>query len=151
MIIFGCLFAPIVLNAQVFTEDFKSLPISYANGSGEGYGTSVSIDGDYAVIGAPGYKGNQGCAYVLQYTSNSWETIALLTASDGYENNLFGTSVGISGDVIVIGAPSDHNGTGSAYVFKKPANGWINMNQTGKLIPSGQTDLAYYGRSVDIC
>ena len=67
------------------------------------YGNSVAIDGDYAVIGTSEYKYRVGCAYVLYFNGTGWETKARLTASDGETGDLFGFSVGISGDNIIIG------------------------------------------------
>lgn len=45
--------------------------------------------------------------------------IIKLLASDGAEDDLFGRSVAISGDTVIVGAYSDDNGSdsGSAYIF----------------------------------
>ena len=54
------------------------------------------------------------------------EELAVLTAGDADENDNFGDSVSIDGDVIVVGAPqNDDSGisSGSAYVFEKPEGG----------------------------
>ena len=52
----------------------------------------------------------------------------------------FGVSVGISGDVIVVGARQARVGgnasRGALYVFVKPAAGWVDMSHTAKLIAS---------------
>jgi hypothetical protein len=51
-----------------------------------------------------------------------------LTASDATEHDKFGSSIAISGDTAVIGAPdNDDSGTdmGSAYVFIRSESGWI--------------------------
>ena len=65
----------------------------------------------------------------------------------------FGYSVAISGDQIVVGAYKDDDngdGSGSAYVFKKPTSGWTNMTQTAKLLPSDGVTDDKFGRSVAI-
>ena len=115
--------------------------------AGDQFGTSVSISGNVAVVGArtgDGNAANSGSAYVFRWTGSAWVQQAKLTASDGAVNDLFGRSVSISGDVVVIGAPfDDDNGieSGSAYLFQKPPGGWVNMTQTAKLTASdGATD-----------
>ncbi|HME05224.1 MAG TPA: FG-GAP repeat protein, partial [Solirubrobacteraceae bacterium] len=52
---------------------------------------------------------------------------AELTASDGAEEDELGTSVAVSGNTIVVGAPNRtvvHEAQGAAYVFVKPSSGW---------------------------
>jgi hypothetical protein len=73
-----------------------------------------------------------------------------LTASDGVNDDEFGYSVAIDGNTVVVGA-IDHNVlSGAAYVFVKPAMGWVNMTQTAELTASdGQTGDAF-GESVSV-
>ncbi len=84
-------------------------------------GTSVAIDGDRAVAGAPGDGNRSGSAYVFEPDSNGGYTeTATLTADDPADYDRFGSSVVVSGDRIVAGAPYDDdngNDSGSAYVF----------------------------------
>jgi hypothetical protein len=117
------------------------------------YGYSVDINGNYAVVGARTSNYGSGCAYVLYFNGNCWKTIATLRASDAYDSDLFGASVGISDNQIVVGAYYDgDNGyqSGSAYVFTKPENGWKDMTETAKLLPSDGSTGDYFGYSVDI-
>ena len=97
-------------------SEFK---ITAADGAaGDLFGESVSISGDYAIVGAKGDDGT-GSAYVFKRTGTSWAQEAKLLASDGAAGDLFGWSVSISGDYAVVGAfGDDDNGTnsGSAYV-----------------------------------
>lgn len=134
------------------TQDQKIIPPLYIAAPTSRYGNSVAIDGDYAVVGAPNYQSN-GSAFVLFYDGSDWSTIAELTASDGIVNDLFGTSVGISGDNIVVGATGDDDkgsSSGSAYVFTKPISGWANMTETAKLAASDGTANDHLGSSVSI-
>ncbi|HOH96124.1 MAG TPA: T9SS type A sorting domain-containing protein, partial [Candidatus Enterocola sp.] len=117
------------------------------------YGYSISIDSNYAVVGAiePDYQ--KGAAFVLYYDGNTWINQATLTATDLLNNDRFGYSVGISGDNIVVGAVNNRNNgiiTGSAYVFTKPLTGWANMTQTAKLIASDRAASDCFGSSVSI-
>jgi hypothetical protein len=108
--------------------------------NGAAIGTSVSISGDTAVVGAPGET--PGGAYVYVMPTSGWVNMtqtAKLTASDGIPSNQFGNSVSISGGTIVAGAPGANGANtqaGAAYVFTEPAGGWGNMTQTAKLIAS---------------
>jgi len=59
----------------------------------------------------------QGSAYVFKRQGGSWVETQKLTASDGAAGDQFGFSVAVSGATIVVGAPIDNVGQGSAYVF----------------------------------
>ncbi len=91
------------------------------------FGYSVSISGDYAIIGAYGDdvdgNANQGSAYVFQRSGTSWTQQAKLTAFDGVGGDIFGNSISISGDYAIIGANGDdvdgNTNQGSAYVFQQ--------------------------------
>jgi hypothetical protein len=116
----------------------------------DGFGYSVSLDGDTCVIGAVGDNDNgnsSGSAYVFTRTGTTWTQQAKLLASDGESTDSFGKSVSINGDFIVIGAPSDDNSTGSAYVFERDGTTW--MQQT-KLLASDGTPTDHFGNSVSM-
>jgi hypothetical protein len=114
--------------------------------SGDDLGGSVAISGNTIVAGAPqGDLGGTGpgAAYVFVEPAGGWVNAtqtAKLTASDGVVADYFGISVAISGNTIVVGAPSATVGVnsfqGAAYVFVKPAGGWVNAAQTAKLTAS---------------
>jgi len=119
----------------------------------DGFGRSVSISGDTAVIGAAWDVGvdKPGSAYVFRYDGTGWVEEAKLLAFDGAENDFFGGSVSISGDTAVIGAwGDDDNGTysGSAYVFRYDGTGWV---EEAKLLPSDGAADDWFGSSVSIC
>lgn len=87
-------------------------------------GQSVCVFGDYAVVGAPGRDDNghnAGAACIFRPVGTMWMEIARLLASDGNVDDGFGSSVAISADYVVVGAPGDDDSgtdSGSAYVFK---------------------------------
>jgi len=78
-----------------------------------------------------------------------WVQLAELTASDGAPGDTFGSSVSISGNTVVVGAPNSNNFRGAAYVFEKPERGWETMTQTAKLTAS-DGPYAKFGSSVAI-
>jgi hypothetical protein len=98
--------------------------------AGDEFGYSVAISGDTAVIGAPrddDKSDDSGSAYVFTRSGSSWSQQAKLAASDGAAGDVFGISVAISGDTVVIGADlADEKGSnsGAAYVFSRSGNTW---------------------------
>ncbi|MCI5147042.1 MAG: hypothetical protein D3923_16345, partial [Candidatus Electrothrix sp. AR3] len=87
----------------------------------DGYGRSVSVSGDTAVIGATGdYVGS---AYIFLRSGTVWSQQAMLTASDRTEGDKFGTSVSVDGNTVVVGARGDGN-TGLAYIFLRSGKVW---------------------------
>ncbi|MDG2423973.1 MAG: FG-GAP repeat protein, partial [Phycisphaerales bacterium] len=103
----------------------QSAKLTASDGAAEDYfGDSVAISGEIALVGA--YEdddngGGSGSAYVYQRQADgSWSQSAKLTASDGAEEDYFGYSVAISGEIALVGAfEDDDNGTdsGSAYIY----------------------------------
>ncbi len=88
------------------------------------FGISVAISGESAVIGAflnDDAGINSGSAYVFTRSDGVWDAGTKLLASDGGPTDEFGTSVAISANTVLVGAPFDDSagGTdaGSAYVF----------------------------------
>ena len=118
--------------------------------SGDQFGWSVAISGDYAIVGARLDDSSQGSAYVFERASGTWTQAAKLTASDGAASDYFGHSVAISGDYAIIGAYQDDDlggDSGSAYVFERIAGTWT---QVAKLTASDGAASDYFGYSVAI-
>jgi hypothetical protein len=97
-----------------------------------GFGESVAIRPNYAVVGAPWFDRRTGCAYVFKRYETQWILHAKLTASDGAYNDKFGSSVAIDGDYVIVGAPGhgDLDG-GAAYVFNRDGKTWIHQAKLG--------------------
>jgi hypothetical protein len=91
-------------------DDFKLVP---SDASPPGFGRSVAIDGNVAVVGATDgggmpEQGRPGAAYVFERQSNgTWRQVAkllpLFEEPEGTGSSNFGTSVAIEGNVIVVG------------------------------------------------
>ena len=116
------------------------------------FGVSVSISGDYCIVGANGNDARKGSAYVFVRSGLDWNEQQKLTASDASTGDYFGTSVSISGDYAVVGAYADDNsggtGSGSAYVFVRSDTTWT---QQQKLTASDSVrNSDYFGISVSI-
>jgi hypothetical protein len=116
----------------------------------DSFGHSVSIDGDYAIIGANWKGAYVGAAYIFKRDGSTWTEEAKLTASDGAAWEFFGWSVSISGDYAIVGAYcDDDNGkhAGSAYIFKRDGSSWT---EEAKLLASDGEEYDYFGKAVAI-
>ena len=115
--------------------------------AGDLFGHSVAVDGDTAVVGAYEDESEKGAAYVLaKDSSGAWSQVAKLTASDGEAGGIFGWSVAVDWDTVVVGARYDD----SAYVFTKPGTGWATATETAKLTASDGDDFDEFGKSVAV-
>ena len=89
----------------------------------DNFGWSVAVGEDVAIVGAlyanaPG--SDSGSLYTYDRTGSNWSERSILTGTDTTSNDRLGTSVSISDNVAVSGAPGDtENGkaTGSIHVF----------------------------------
>ncbi|MEE9346252.1 MAG: FG-GAP repeat protein [Methylococcales bacterium] len=122
--------------------------------AGDRFGNSVAISGDTLVIGAlgetssaTGIDGDQsdqsanfsGAAYVFTRSGSTWSQQAYLKASNTGASDLFGISVAIAGDTVVVGAYGEESNAtgvngiqsdnsadfaGAAYVFTRSGGTW---------------------------
>ena len=109
-------------SAYIFTTsgEFVDKLMAPDGAAGDRFGSSVSVSGDIIVVGSwfDDDKGsNSGSAYIF---STSGKYIAKITAPDGAADDRFGSSVSVSGNIIVVGAWGDQvHGyrSGSAYIY----------------------------------
>jgi hypothetical protein len=86
------------------------------------FGSSIAISGDTLIVGAPnessaakGVDGDQsdngawnsGAVYVFTKLGDSWHQQAYIKASNTDLSDHFGSSVAMSGDILVVGAPGE--------------------------------------------
>ena len=99
---------------------------------GDNFGVSVAMSGQTAIVGAHckfiGANFGQGAAYVFVQSGSGWTRQQRLMASDGAANDLFGTSVALSGTTAFVGAPgktvSGKANQGMVYVFVQSGTHW---------------------------
>ena len=117
------------------------------------FGYSVSISGDYAIVGAYGDGDNgerSGSAYIFIRENQDWIQQEKITANDGEVNDFFGMSVSIDGDYAIIGAYGDDDDgeqSGSAYIFMRDGEDWI---QQEKIVAGDAEGTAFFGSHVSI-
>ena len=88
------------------------------------FGNSVSISGDYAIVGARMKDNRQGASYIFSRNNTTWTEEQKLLASDAALDDRFGWSVSIAGNYAIVGATGDDNNKGSAYIFKRDGTTW---------------------------
>jgi len=109
----------------------------------DSFGRAVGIDGNYALVGAPGAGAQgRGQAYIFAWDGASWSEQALLTASDGAPWGEFGYAVAIHGDAAIVGA------NGAAYVFRRTGATWTEEVKLTESPPSAGG--SFFGRSVSL-
>ena len=122
---------------------------AFDGAAGDFFGFSVSVSGDAALIGAPNHNA-QGAAYMFLGSNGVWTQQQELTASGGAENDAFGTSVYVSGETAVIGAPNGRINfqiQGAAYVFLGSNGVWT---QQQELAASDGKEFDGFGTSVSV-
>ncbi|MEZ5977592.1 MAG: hypothetical protein R3F34_05170 [Planctomycetota bacterium] len=148
--------------AWVYTRDpggtlvLEDELVSFGLAPNDEFGTSVAIDGERAVVGAPYVDTltiNEGAAFVFERQPNgSWLQVAVLQAGDGTTGDRFGATVAIDGDTIVVGAPDDDpsglSSAGSAYVFERDGGG--NWNEAAKLVSPSSGATRRFGAHLDL-
>ena len=118
------------------------------------FGYSVSVSGDTLAVGAmaedsnaTGVDGNQadnsasgsGAVYVFTRSGSTWSQQAYIKASNTERDDLFGTSISLSGDLLVVGAYTEGSGSrvinvgqndnsalssGAGYLFQRVGTTW---------------------------
>jgi hypothetical protein len=130
--------------------------------AGDLFGSVVVVAGDTAAIGAnreasqaTGVNGDaannasyaSGAAYVFVRTGTTWTQQAYLKASDTAPGAEFGSSLGLSGESLIVGAPLAANGAGAAYVFTRGGTAW---SQQARLQASNSAASSWFAQSVAI-
>lgn len=131
----------------------------------ENFGYSVSVSGDTIVVGAPYDHNpihNEGGAFVFVRNGTTWTQQAHLVASNPDPDDLFGASVSVWGDTVVVGAFGENSGAtgidgdqtdesafraGAAYVFVRDGSTW---SQQAYLKASNTQEKDYFGAAVAV-
>jgi hypothetical protein len=127
-------------------------------GPSDYFGTSVDIDGDSIIVGAPdwdqGSNYNVGSVYIFTRSGTTWSQQQRINPTSQYGDQA-GSGVGISGDTIVIGGDeagaSQYANTGRAWVYVRSGTSWSFQST---LIPSDVSttpnNATKFGKSVAI-
>lgn len=125
----------------------------------DAFGRSVAIEGDRLLVGA--YHDDYsiinfnvvdaGSVYVFDFDGSRWNQTQQLKSGEGVQSigDLFGFSIDLDADLILIGAHSDdENGvdSGAAYIYELQNNTWA---QTEKIMAAVNDDAFGYAVSLD--
>ncbi len=125
----------------------------------DAFGSSVSISGDTAVVGAVPLVINAddiGFACVFQRDHggpDTWGQVARLTAGDGFAGDHFGLTVAVGGDIAIVGAERARvNGydRGAAYVYRRDQDGQDVWGQVIKITAADGVSGDRFGSAVAI-
>jgi len=116
------------------------------------FGYSVSLDGNYVVVGAPGDNEGEddaGAFYLFKIIDTTFQELQKVQASSRGLNDNFGSSVALSQDYIAVGSPNNDNiadDAGMAYLFKRESD--TNVTQLDSFSNANEADN--FGNSIDI-
>ena len=139
-----------------FTTSTETQKLTASDGAaGDEFGISIALEGNTAVIGAYRDDGNIGSIYIFTKDSlGVWNQVAKLTSSDRQTSDLFGGSVALDGDTLVVGAFIRNEGgwfgSGAVYIFTKPQGGWADSTETAKLTAYDAQPTNWFGLSVEV-
>jgi hypothetical protein len=113
--------------------------------TGDFFGASVSISGNYAAVGAPadnvGANIDQGSAIIYQLTGGSWVLMQKVTDVTGGAGDFLGVGISISGNYFIVGGPYDAVGAntdqGSVNIYQLTGGSWVIMQKITN--PTGAT------------
>jgi FG-GAP repeat protein/type IX secretion system substrate protein len=153
---------------STYAQNFNEINKLVASDRDEGdiFGISVSIDGNYAIVGSVWEEedtfGNNtlyeaGSAYIFQRKADrNWYEIQKIVPSDRADFDRFGYSVSISGNYAIIGAYGKNveDGVnilpraGAAYIFERDVKG--TWHEVQKIVPFDQASFKEFGTVVSI-
>jgi hypothetical protein len=133
--------------------------------TGDEFGRSVDILGNQAVVGAI-YEENDlnggstlskaGSAYIYENVDGTWRQTQKLLPNTRHANAMFGSSVAIHDDYVVIGAPGDPTNisggdykalAGAVYVYIRSVNNWVLVD---KIVAPDRISDDHFGKSIDL-
>ncbi len=121
--------------------------------AGDYFGRSSAISGDTVVVGAyteDAGGSNAGAAYIFTRSGTTWTQQAKITASDAQAADMFGETVDIDGDTVVVGAfgeDTEGAAAGAAYIFTRSGTTWT---QDKKIVASDAQASDFFGYMVII-
>ena len=128
---------------------------------GDGYGTSVAVDGNYMAVGIPEdgrTTPGAGRVQIFRWDESQARIVTenVLRHNDRAPGDAFGSSVAISGSSVVVGAPgrvvAEQQGAGAAYVFENLHLYPVQVAEITATSPTGRrnfgTGVGMYGDQV---
>lgn len=93
------------------------------------FGTSVAVHGDHIGVGSPGADfgaNGAGSVYVFDRLGGSWQQTHRLDAQTPSAGDELGSSLVMTGETLIAGAPDNGDQVGRALVFQRdPSGNWL--------------------------
>jgi len=130
---------------------FQAEDTEERNEDGTNFGISLSIDGEYIVVGAntkdkSDVEKDVGSVYLFKIENDEVSQIAKIVADDSAKNDNFGTVVSLSGDYIAVGVPNIE----TAYLFKRESDDDNNVTQVAKFMAKDSAENDFFGEAIAI-
>jgi hypothetical protein len=93
-----------------------SSPVPAEFTAGAEFGSSVALEGTYAVVGQRLL--GTGRAYLFRFNGTTWDRLGTMQLPEGSIASEFGASVAMSGTTIVVGSPAGTANFGGLHVFE---------------------------------
>ena len=111
-----------------------------------GFGAALLLSGDLALVGAP--RMENGAVFVYRRAADgTWSQSGRLPVDSLGEGDLFGASLAMDGNRLVVGAPGRSAAKGALFVFTRSGDQFV---QQSMLMSPSSTDGAQLGASVAI-
>jgi hypothetical protein len=115
------------------------------------FGAHVALDGDTAVISTR-HAWIDNSVYVFRYDGQHWKETQKLRPDRHELGDLFGDSMSLVGDALLVGSANELDGTtswasGAAYLFERRGDTWI---RTHRLVASDTSGDRYFGLGVAV-
>lgn len=110
--------------------------------------TSLDVEGNTIVAGAPGENAWTGSVYVFTKVAGTWTETQKIMSPTPQASDVFGIGVALSGDYLVVGANEVDGRKGAAYVYLKNGSGEFEYEQT--LMASDAANDDFFGTSVSV-
>ncbi len=118
------------------------------------FGASVAIQGDIAFVGAP-YEDSSGAdsgsVYIFRHEgAGTWSFVTKLVAASAQGGALFGTTIAVEGDALLIGAPTRSvaaSASGAVHAFRFDGSQWT---EEALLSDPNATNAQFFGTAIDV-
>lgn len=117
-----------------------------------GFGDAIALEGDTLIVGAPthdiGADADAGQVYVFQRTAGVWSQVAILSAVGAASDDRYGSSVALSGGLLLVGAPLQEDAgsptnAGVVHVYTGAAATWALQGALSAQMP--ESDARFGG------
>lgn len=141
------------LSVDVSNNKIQKVP-SYGNSNSDNFGSSVSIDPPFAIVGDPDFSGggftNNGSITIFFDNNGTWAFYQKIDNPNPSNQDMFGFKVAIYDSTLVVSCPGDNNtftDQGSIYIFDYTPSGFV---QTDQVFDSNPQQDARFGEALDM-